>query len=478
MHEIEEFWDELMAMIADGHVIPVIGPELLTISRDGQDVPLYQVLAEQLLEKYGLGAAGVDAPDAGLRNDQVVLIRPYNELNDAVCGLVRRGKRVQDLYRPINDLLVSLLASHGDDALKLLRQLAGISGFSLFVSTTPDDLLARAIDAERHEGRARTHQIVFTPKQGQDVLNDLPDPPSADATFVCYLFGKASPVSFVYAIHDEDTLEFIHKLQINAGVSDMRLFKALRTHDLLLIGCNFADWLSRLFIRLSNTQRLALPHGKHEFLIEESTSPKSSLTLFLERFSADTWVFPANARAFVAELSRRWADRHPLPIAVPARIGPQTARPGLTIFISYSRTDIREARELHSGLTDIGASVAWFDKGALKPGDDWSDEIRKAVGRCHLFLALVSANTEQRDEGFFREEWLLACERARKIQGRKFIVPIIVDQHCEDGISRFALVPEAFRGLQFGHAPAGKLSDDLRRELTRLIRERQRAMVP
>ena len=90
-----------------------------------------------------------------------------------------------------------------------------------------------------------------------------------------------------------------------------RLFSELRTQNLLLIGCNFADWLSRFFIRLSNTQRLADNRSKREFLIEQSTEGSGSLTLFLERFSPDTWVFPGSAREFVAELARRWQERHP-----------------------------------------------------------------------------------------------------------------------------------------------------------------------
>ena len=35
----EEFWDDLLAYIDEGSVIPFVGPELLTIKTDGADIP-------------------------------------------------------------------------------------------------------------------------------------------------------------------------------------------------------------------------------------------------------------------------------------------------------------------------------------------------------------------------------------------------------------------------------------------------------
>jgi hypothetical protein len=477
MREAEEFWDELLAQIEAGEIIPVVGPELLTVPVEGRETLLYQVLAERLLAKYGL-VASISPPEGEHAGDATtVWLRPYHELNDAVCAVVaQRGRRVQDLYRPINDLLKALVEAPAESSVQLLRNLASVSGFKLFVTTTPDDLLARAIDAERHGGIAKTDHIVFAPKLASGTVSDLPETPSSAYTAVCYLFGKASPSPFVFAIHDEDTLEFIHNLQINAAEGMKRLFSELRQQNLLLIGCNFADWLSRFFIRVSNTQRLADNRSKREFLIEQSSDSSGSLTLFLERFSPDTWVFPGSAREFVAELARRWQERHP-------RSAPRTedlteaaaARPRTeeTFFISYSRTDLAAARQLFAGLQKIGADVAWFDKSDLKPGDDWAQKIRNAINGCYLFLPLVSANTETREEGFFREEWTLASERSRRIQGRKFIIPVVVDRDYDSNASRFQLVPESFLGTHFGHAPEGSLSDDLLNELTGLIRERR-----
>jgi len=31
MSDVEEFWDDLLALVEEGRVIPVVGPELLTV---------------------------------------------------------------------------------------------------------------------------------------------------------------------------------------------------------------------------------------------------------------------------------------------------------------------------------------------------------------------------------------------------------------------------------------------------------------
>ena len=146
-----------------------------------------------------------------------------------------------------------------------------------------------------------------------------------------------------------------------------------------------------------------------------------------------------------------------------------------TIFISYSSDDIGAAKKLFADLQEIGGDVAWFDKTALKPGDNWDQHLRSAVQRCALFLPLLSANTEQRTDGYFRLEWNEAAERSKKIQGRKFIFPIVIDPDYAGAMGRYALVPEAFKAVQYCHAPAGQISEELKGELREQLRTLRRA---
>ena len=119
--------------------------------------------------------------------------------------------------------------------------------------------------------------------------------------------------------------------------------------------------------------------------------------------------------------------------------------------------------------------MAWFDKTALRPGDDWHQHILGAIQRCSVFLALVSANTERRTDGYFRREWDEAAERSRRIQGRKFIYPIVVDPDYAGDMARYALVPSRFQTFQYSHAPAGEMTDALKTDLVEQLRALRRA---
>jgi hypothetical protein len=456
--DVEEFWEDLLAFIEDGRVIPVVGAELLAVEEDGKQVPLYRVVADRLLSKYGLSANTLPSGET---------LRGHHELNDAVCVLARAGRRIKDLYRPVNDILAKVLAEHAV-ATEPLRQLAAIRHFDLFATTTPDDLLARALDSVRFDGLAQTDEIEYAPKLPTDRRRDIPELMSSKYTAVFYLFGKAD-VSPFFAIHDEDALEFPYTMQ--AGNGPERMFSQLRSRNLLLIGCSFADWLSRFFLRLSNSERLSSDQRtKKEFFVGEETTHDRSFNVFLERFSQDSRYYPVDARAFVADLHQRWRTRNPTSPDRPSHPSLPDISAGGTIFISYSGEDIGAAKRLFADLQEIGGDVAWFDKSALKPGDNWDQQLRSAVQRCGLFLPLLSANTEQRTEGYFRLEWDEAAERSRRIQGRKFIFPIVIDADYVGDMRRYALVPEAFKAVQYCHAPVGQMSDELKGELREQLR--------
>ena len=68
--DAEEFWEDLLAFVEDKRVVPIVGPELLTIDWNGKPALLYRVVAEALLTKYKLPEAA-----GNLRNN--------HELDDA-----------------------------------------------------------------------------------------------------------------------------------------------------------------------------------------------------------------------------------------------------------------------------------------------------------------------------------------------------------------------------------------------------------
>ena len=462
LEDPEEFWADLLAFIEERQVLPVVGPELLTITVDGQPVPLYRAVASALIDRYRL-------PEAPT-------LRDGRELFDAVAALAASGKRVRDLYRPVHDILDRLVAGH-QASITPLRQLASIHHFDLFATTTPDVLLARELNAVRFaDGGGRVDELEYAPKLPTERRRDIPALVSSGYTAVFYLFGKAD-VSPLYAIHDEDALEFPYTLQ--AGNGPERMFSQLRSRNLLLIGCNFGDWLSRFFLRLSNSERLfSDQRSKKEFLIGERAIEDRNFVTFLERFSQDSRCYPIRAEAFVTELYTRWSARNPQPQETQRNSQEAVAQLQRgSIFISYASEDVEAARQLLGELREIGGDVAWFDKSALRPGDEWERFIAAAIQRCSLFLPLISSNTEQRPEGYFRWEWNEAVERSKRIEGRRFIVPVVVDGQLTGGLGQYALVPDRFKALHFSHAPGGRLAGDLKAEIREHLRGLERAKV-
>src|SRR5436305_10873859 len=200
--EAEELWEDLLAFIEEGRVIPVVGAERLTVEDGGASVGLYRAVAERLLKKYGFSAVESSSESEDTRDVATVrqtVLRRHHELNDAVSALAAAGRRVQDLYRPVNDILRTLLANQRDP-LPVLRELASIPRFDLFATTTADDLLARALDAVRFGGAPQTDQIEYAPGLSSDRLRDIPEMRSSGYTAVFYLFGKAC-ASPPYPIH-------------------------------------------------------------------------------------------------------------------------------------------------------------------------------------------------------------------------------------------------------------------------------------
>ena len=73
------------------------------------------------------------------------------------------------------------------------------------------------------------------------------------------------------------------------------------------------------------------------------------------------------------------------------------------VFLSYASQDAEAARRICEALRAGGIEV-WFDRSELRGGDAWDQSIRRQIRECTLFIAVISAHTEARSEGYFRRE--------------------------------------------------------------------------
>jgi TolB-like protein/Tfp pilus assembly protein PilF len=138
---------------------------------------------------------------------------------------------------------------------------------------------------------------------------------------------------------------------------------------------------------------------------------------------------------------------------------------GKAVFLSYASQDAQAAKRIADALRAAGVEV-WFDaEGGLEHGDEWDRKIRRQIKECVLFIAVISANTQAREEGYFRIEWDLAAERARGIaSGVAFILPVVIDDTKEPA----ALVPDRFRSVQWTRLRNGEIPPEVLQRFLKL----------
>jgi hypothetical protein len=402
---------------------------------------------------------------AKLAVDTDLLPQPFT-LNDVVCWYVSaRGRREEAYVR-----LRAILREANLEPPRALRRLAAITDFDLFVTTTFDTMLEEALNAERFEGATSTDVIAYAPNR----VMDLPcEREALQRPVVYHLFGKVS-ASPTYVISDEDTLEFICALQSD-HLAPEKLFHELEHNHLLFIGSNFTNWLARLFLRMAKRQRLSDPRDVGEVLADGHSGEDERLMNFLQQVSVRTRIY-SGAEKFVDELHNRWQARRQKTLAKVVALpgGPQRflppARemPDNAVFISYARDDLAAVQRIKGGLEAVGVTT-WFDMDRLDVGDDYDRKIQRNIARCSYFIAVVSATTQSRHEGYFRREWSYAIDRSRNMaDGALFILPVTID----DTVAAQAIVPDKFKTLHFTRLPGGEVTPEFGQRLRECMNTR------
>jgi hypothetical protein len=446
----DDAWEDLLNFIEERRVIPIVGPELLKVETESGPRLLYEWVAEKLAGKLSV--------------DTAQLPQPYT-LNDVVCWfLASRGRREEAYTR-----LRSILRDANFAPPLALKQLAQITDFDLYVTTTFDPLLEQAINDVRFGGAQSTEVIAYSPNRVADLPSERE---RLQRPVVYHLLGRLS-ASPTYVISDEDTLEFICALQ-SEHLTPEKLFHELEHNHLLLIGSSFTNWLARFFLRMTKRHRLSDPREVGEVLADSHSGSDNRLMSFLQQVSVRTRIY-GGAGKFVDELHRRWTTRHkPADVialgAAPQRFRPpEREMPDHAVFVSYARDDLAAVQKLKAGF-DAAGIEAWFDMERLEGGDDYDRMIHRNIARCSFFVPVVSAATERRLEGYFRREWSYAIDRTRNIaEGAVFILPVCID----DTDAGSARVPEHFKTVHFTRLPAGEVTPEFARRLQDLLSARK-----
>ena len=100
-----------------------------------------------------------------------------------------------------------------------------------------------------------------------------------------------------------------------------------------------------------------------------------------------------------------------------------------SIFLSYAREDLKDARRVYDFLISAGAKV-WFDQEKLPPGSNWKSNIRTAIRDTRYFVALLSDKSVSK-RGFVQAEIGNAIESLAEFPDNEiYLIPVRLND-CE-----------------------------------------------
>jgi len=402
----EFVWDELLGAIEEKKVVPILGKDLLMVRTASGLRSYYEMVAEVLAKELKVDLKQFPrAPD----------------VNDVVCAHSEfRGDPAA-----VSPKIVRILKTLSVPVPEPLCQLASIHEFPLFVSTTVDTLLEKALTQKR--GQAPATAAFPAASEQIDFNEDLAERRHG---FVFQLLGRAT-ASSIFALTEGQILENMHELMTGAGRPQQLITRLQKSH-LLLLGVGFPDWLCRFLIRMGRSKPLWDSRPMMEF-ISGTVPADGHLSLFLRHFSPNrSHLYTAASPAeFVAELYRRWNQRPSVTELSGGKEDGLTERPAPmeegSVFINFPSEDRDSAYRLADALTAQGLDV-WVDR-RLKPGDEFREVIARHIRSCCAFVPLLSRHTQVEEQRWFRWEWDKAYEQNRLNFGNenRFLYPVVTD---------------------------------------------------
>ncbi|MBK8255974.1 MAG: SIR2 family protein [Polyangiaceae bacterium] len=280
-------WSALLSTIHQGKVIPVIGRDLIELEA-GQTFD--RRLAAEVAARFNL-------PESETAN--------LHAIEDVAAAVLRQDpENLPALYSTTREVLAEMPAQPP----QVLRDLVAISGFRVFLTTTLDRLLVQALQERYPQNNPDAPPTVveqwYAPEHG---LFPNPSLVPKSAILVIHLFGRpfnpsgAPPLPGEFVVTEADRLELFHQLQAQLASNNREvreLSDLLRSHDLLLLGCGFPDWLMRFGVRVLRGKRFGAP-AEHVAQLAEYTAAEP-LVAFLQQYGIE--VHTASPVDFVRNL--------------------------------------------------------------------------------------------------------------------------------------------------------------------------------
>lgn len=401
-------WDQLLIDIQTRDVLPIIGPALVTVEEGGRQIPLIDAITPDFARLHGIE------------------YKQGMTLNEATCKFLEHAKTDFERRSIYYDVKKLTDARNHAPVPQALLDLAAITNLDVFITTTFDSFLPRALAQTRPGWTAAKGSARLDPNKVKDLPDQLP------GTFLYHILGAAEQ-DLNFAIWEEDYMEYLAALMIGPSDNLKNLIGLLRNRSLLLIGAPFRDWFVRFFLFIAKRSGIAMRNDKKGAYFADNFHSDHPLVFYFDKVIGSPRVLPIDPCAFVSELRRRWCDANPASSLSQVTELPTEMKKGF-VFISYASEDKEAAFKIAIGLNNAGISV-WLDKARLKAGTEWEASLRIAIKRsAALFVSIISPHTEAIPAvGDHEEEKRIVMRErqwaeTRHEDGFVFYIPVFIGQ--------------------------------------------------
>ena len=400
----EEKWERLFDALEQNKIIPVLGRGLL-VNENNED--FYSHVALQLLKLYDISPTS---------------LKFTLTLNNVAIFLINQIKDPHEIKNKVN----KIIEQGNYEIPQAIKQLVKIDHLRLFLSTTFDSFLIKAI--KNHRGPEKIKSLSFSYFSEPEDIIGYEKMLNNNISSCLQLFGKANRVSD-FVIMDEDLLEYIIRFYSLKSDKLTNLFDVVRNNQLLFIGCYFPDWLGKFFIRALTKTRFMSVDQPIKYLSDDIDLRNIGYTYFLENYKG--FVFNLNPLQFVDQLYKRWSDK----------FGSSNAAFKRFVFISYAHADKAKVLKLVNFIKNNSNINIWFDESQLISGDNYESVIIENIRDCALFVPVISKTTVEtftsNPEPYYKKEWIWAKRgrfdllEKRNSPNTSFICPIIIDEELK-----------------------------------------------
>lgn len=424
-----------MNAVEERRVVPIVGDNLIRIvDDDGSQVALNKYVIARLSREFA-GQGNAPCKDLAEVED---LIRDHNRR-------LRNAGDSTDIYYEIYKTLKNAVITVPDFLTDFLK--AG--KFPLVLTTS----YLRGLD--KSLGFENMRIKVYDKAPTSDIrLQDITE----TAPTLYYLFGRLGITQHSFKVTEDDLLDYLHCWH-DSETRPGKLGQYLSDKFLLVLGCDYPDWLFRFFWHSVKNFTIAPARSEMQGVVTvpaERCDSDKELIKFLSRVNTSVYQKTEDfIREFFVKYNSRAAS-----FAPPAPDGDEPQQGG-DVFISYASENYATASEIANIFRAQGATV-WFDKKVLEGGEIYRPSIKSNIRHCKRFVPILSQDTAKPGRRYFKLEWNLAIEETGYRLNEPYITPVVID----DVDIYSGAIPE-----EFGNAHVlSYRSPDFEQQVKRVIR--------